>query len=53
MKELRCGQCSKLLGRYQGHPQLEIKCPRCRYINILVSPSVVDRSPPIIEKTKK
>ncbi|MEN6348374.1 MAG: hypothetical protein ABFD08_03105 [Syntrophomonas sp.] len=30
-----CIRCGKLLGKYRECKQLEIKCPRCRHINIL------------------
>lgn len=33
IKEFRCSACNKLLGRYSGVINLEIKCPRCGKIN--------------------
>jgi phage FluMu protein Com len=52
MKDLRCKNCHRLLGRYQDCEKLEIKCPRCGTINIVVSPpeSVND---PSLKKTCK
>lgn len=35
MKEFRCEKCNKLLGRYRGCRELEIKCPRCGRVNYL------------------
>lgn len=35
LKKFQCQKCGKLLGKYQGCKQLEIKCPRCRHINTL------------------
>lgn len=31
MKEIRCENDGKLLGRFEG--QYEIKCPRCGFVN--------------------
>lgn len=38
MRDLRCKNCRRLLGRYQECEKLEIKCPRCGTINIVVNP---------------
>lgn len=46
MKDLRCNKCHRLLGRYQECEKLEIKCPRCGTINIVVSPSESVGCPP-------
>ncbi|MEN6327762.1 MAG: Com family DNA-binding transcriptional regulator [Syntrophomonas sp.] len=35
LKKFQCQKCGKLLGKYQGCKQLEIKCPRCRHTNVL------------------
>ncbi|KUG04619.1 hypothetical protein ASZ90_017980 [hydrocarbon metagenome] len=36
MKEFRCRKCHKLLGKYRGNLELEIKCPRCGVNNHLM-----------------
>ncbi len=36
MKEFRCQKCRKLLGKYRGNFELEIKCPRCGNNNYLL-----------------
>lgn len=33
-KEVRCGHCNRLLGKGEVR-DFEIKCPRCKTINIL------------------
>ncbi|MEN6388900.1 MAG: Com family DNA-binding transcriptional regulator [Syntrophomonas sp.] len=33
MKEFRCKQCNRLLGKYLQCKILEIKCPRCGLVN--------------------
>gem|GEM_PF-3770334 len=38
MHAVRCGKCNKLLARAAGIGTLEIKCPRCRFINKLERP---------------
>lgn len=35
MKEFRCKNCRKLLGKYRECSELEIKCPRCGLTNSL------------------
>lgn len=32
LKEIRCISCNKLLAKASG--QVEIKCPRCRKLNV-------------------
>ncbi len=32
MKQIRCNQCNKLLAK-ANYKQLEIKCPRCKFLN--------------------
>ncbi|MDH7496862.1 MAG: Com family DNA-binding transcriptional regulator [Syntrophomonadaceae bacterium] len=41
MKEFRCSHCNKLLGKYRGCDELEIKCPRCGCKNLIVEDRVV------------
>ena len=36
LKEFRCCGCNKLLGKYSGEVKIEIKCPRCNKLNILI-----------------
>ncbi|AUN95865.1 Com family DNA-binding transcriptional regulator [Pseudazoarcus pumilus] len=41
MKELRCGNCHRLLAR--GQPSnIEIKCPRCGHLNLFNNPKAVE-----------
>lgn len=35
MKDFRCKNCQKLLGKYRECEELEIKCPRCGTTNSL------------------
>ncbi|MEN6325541.1 MAG: Com family DNA-binding transcriptional regulator [Syntrophomonas sp.] len=35
MKDFRCKNCRKLLGKYRECGELEIKCPRCGLTNML------------------
>jgi phage FluMu protein Com len=41
VKEFRCSHCNKLLGKYRGCDELEIKCPRCGCKNLIVEDRVV------------
>ncbi|MBM95344.1 MAG: hypothetical protein CMI09_05800 [Oceanospirillaceae bacterium] len=38
MDAVRCKRCDKLLCRWDGIGRVEIKCPRCRFINNLERP---------------
>jgi LSD1 subclass zinc finger protein len=40
MKEIRCKNCGKLLGKIDG--KAEIKCPRCKEINTVNAERSVD-----------
>ncbi len=41
MKELRCGNCRRLLAR--GQPSnIEIKCPRCGHLNLFNNPKAIE-----------
>ncbi|MGE4281998.1 MAG: Com family DNA-binding transcriptional regulator [Magnetospirillum sp.] len=35
MESIRCASCGKLLAKAEAYSVIEIKCPRCRAINIL------------------
>lgn len=35
MKEIRCSQCNKLLFKATGNYKIEIKCNKCKRINII------------------
>lgn len=52
MRDLRCKKCHRLLGRYQDCEKLEIKCPRCGTVNIVVS-SPESVNCPLPKKTGK
>lgn len=52
MRDLRCKNCQRLLGRYQDCEKLEIKCPRCGTINIVVSPPESVASSPLKKQSK-
>lgn len=47
MRDVRCKCCHRLLGRYQDCEKLEIKCPRCGAINLVVNPPESSGCPPI------
>jgi phage FluMu protein Com len=34
MNDFRCRQCNRLLARIQGEARVEIKCPRCKTMNL-------------------
>jgi phage FluMu protein Com len=36
MRELRCRRCKRLLARVEGETRIEIKCPRCKNINLFM-----------------
>lgn len=34
MKDFRCKQCNRLLAKVGGEGEVEIKCPRCKTMNL-------------------
>ncbi|MCC7632593.1 Com family DNA-binding transcriptional regulator [Stenotrophomonas rhizophila] len=40
MKNLRCGDCAKLLGKAGGTYEIQIKCPRCGVLNHMKAESL-------------
>jgi len=36
VEQFRCKKCRKLLAKYEYFTKIEIKCPRCNYINKLI-----------------
>lgn len=34
MNDFRCKQCNRLLARVEGETRVEIKCPRCKTMNL-------------------
>jgi len=34
MIEFRCSQCNRLLAKVEGLGKVEIKCPRCKAMNV-------------------
>ncbi|MGR6836598.1 Com family DNA-binding transcriptional regulator [Syntrophomonas erecta] len=44
IRDFRCKKCNKLLGRCRGEYELEIKCPRCGFINYLYNRLTIKRN---------
>lgn len=40
MKNLRCGDCAKLLAKADGGYDIQIKCPRCGVLNHMKAESL-------------
>ncbi|MHC9012568.1 Com family DNA-binding transcriptional regulator [Stenotrophomonas rhizophila] len=40
MKNLRCGDCAKLLAKADGVYEIQIKCPRCGVLNHMKAESL-------------
>ncbi len=34
MNDFRCTQCNRLLAKIEGGSKVEIKCPRCKTMNV-------------------
>ena len=51
MNDIRCGKCGRLLAK-ADFEQLEIKCPRCRAMNILKATEPRTRTPLSVEKSE-
>lgn len=34
MNDFRCKQCNRLLAKVHGEARIEIKCPRCKTMNL-------------------
>jgi phage FluMu protein Com len=41
LKEFRCGFCNRLLGRVGEGSQVEIKCPKCKALNLYREETVI------------
>ncbi|EOF6319753.1 Com family DNA-binding transcriptional regulator [Salmonella enterica] len=39
---VRCLHCNKLLARASSFDFIEVKCPRCKTLNIITSPSAIE-----------
>ncbi|EGJ5617754.1 Com family DNA-binding transcriptional regulator [Salmonella enterica] len=39
---VRCRHCNKLLARASSFDFIEVKCPRCKTLNIITSPSATE-----------
>ncbi|EGM4800812.1 Com family DNA-binding transcriptional regulator [Salmonella enterica] len=39
---VRCRHCNKLLARASSFDFIEVKCPRCKTLNIITSPSAIE-----------
>ncbi|EBC0455006.1 Com family DNA-binding transcriptional regulator [Salmonella enterica] len=39
---VRCRHCNKLLARASSFDFIEVKCPRCKTLNIITSPSAAE-----------
>ena len=49
MRDFRCQNCNRLLARVEGMGKVEIKCTRCKSMNLYMEEEViitVDESPP-------
>lgn len=47
LADWRCGECNKLLGKFDGRGQ--VKCPRCGYLNtahVVTEAAIPDTPPP-------
>jgi phage FluMu protein Com len=53
LKEFRCGFCNRLLGRVGAGSQVEIKCPKCKALNLYQEETVVVCGVPDNSATKK
>ncbi|ENJ3964572.1 Com family DNA-binding transcriptional regulator [Salmonella enterica] len=42
---VRCRHCNKLLARASSFDFIEVKCPRCKTLNIITSPSAIEHPP--------
>ncbi|EAP3579022.1 Com family DNA-binding transcriptional regulator [Salmonella enterica] len=40
--DVRCRHCNKLLARASCFGFIEVKCPRCKTLNIITSPSAIE-----------
>ena len=40
MKDFRCQQCNRLLAKIGGGAKVEIKCPRCKSMNVYMEEEI-------------
>ena len=53
LKEFRCSFCNRLLARVGENSQVEIKCPKCKSLNLYQDDTVVNYGVPDTNVTKK
>lgn len=53
LKEFRCSFCNRLLARVGAASQVEIKCPKCKSLNLYNNEEVVIYGVPDNNVTKK
>jgi len=53
LKEFRCGFCNRLLARVGENSQVEIKCPKCKSLNLYQEETVIICGVPDNSATKK
>jgi len=53
MKEFRCNFCHRLLAKVQEGSEVEIKCPKCKTLNLYTDSTVVVYEVPENNVTKK
>ena len=41
MKDFRCQQCNRLLAKIGGAARVEIKCPRCKALNVYMEEQII------------
>ncbi len=53
LKEFRCSFCNRLLARVGENSQVEIKCPKCKSLNLFQNEAVIIYGVPDNNVTKK
>ncbi len=53
LKEFRCSFCNRLLARVGADSQVEIKCPKCKSLNLFQNEEVIIYGVPDNNVTKK
>ena len=53
LKEFRCSFCNRLLARVGENSQVEIKCPKCKSLNLYQNEAVIIYGVPDNNVTKK
>jgi phage FluMu protein Com len=53
LKEFRCSFCNRLLAKVGANSQVEVKCPKCKALNLYQNEAVVLYQVPDNNVTKK